>query len=457
MVEDSKATGPIEAPKAMGIGGNEKAMKLVAEMLAGKIIDIRPQLDFTNKLGFTYPAVEQTLGVEGKEVVSILKSLVGKGILRRNFFDKILRCPQCQSMNLRPTTHCPKCGSGNTARGRVLEHFACGYIGLEEEFTVKGRYICPKCKVALRVIGSDYRSQGLLRKCRDCSEIFATPVINWRCLKCSSLTAEDKVNEVDIYSYSFNEAKRSWLEFELKPKLQLVEFLKGRGYEVAENAMVKGRSGAEHSIDILAIRDDGIIAYRIAIGVKVAEDEIGLKDVFDFDDKVYDIGIHDKVLVVVHGLDKEAEKFAGQQRIKVLEVGNLEAILASGVSQPCLEIKNEPFEFRSKSYFTEYLKRCGYEVTENAAVKGRSGAEHHIDILANRDDGIVSHNVAIGTEVSKEPVELEKVFAFDSKAYDAGIQDKVFIAAPGLSREARQFAERQRIRVFEVNELDLSD
>ena len=68
MVEDSKATGPIEAPKAMVIGGNEKAMKLVAEMLAGKIIDISPQLDFTNELGFTYPAVEQTLGVEGKEV-----------------------------------------------------------------------------------------------------------------------------------------------------------------------------------------------------------------------------------------------------------------------------------------------------------------------------------------------------------------------------------------------------
>jgi general secretion pathway protein E len=90
-------------------------------------------------------------------------------------------------------------------------------------------------------------------------------------------------------------------------------------------------------------------------------------------------------------------------------------------------------------------------------VAGRSGAEHDIDILATRDDGIVTHQIAIGIEVATEPVALSKVFAFDDKAYDAGIQDKVFIAVPGLSPEARQFAERQRIRVFEVKELEQSD
>jgi len=32
--------------------------------------------------------------------------------------------------------------------------------------------------------------------------------------------------------------------------------------------------------------------------------------------------------------------------------------------------------------------------------------------------------------------------------------DKVFIAVPGLTKEASQFAERQRIRVFEVEQLE---
>ena len=48
------------------------------------------------------------------------------------------------------------------------------------------------------------------------------------------------------------------------------------------------------------------------------------------------------------------------------------------------------------------------------------------------------------------------MFGFDDKAYDIGIMDKVLIAIPGLSREARQFAQRQKIRVFEVKELEPS-
>ncbi len=460
MAEVNEPTGNTpevaETPPATRVEGNKKAMKLVADMLAGKIVDIRPELDYTSELGFSYPAAERALEVKGEKVVSILESLVDKGILGKDFFERLLRCPQCRSVNLRPTTHCPKCGSGNIARGRVLEHFVCGYVGLEEEFVAKGRYICPKCKVELRTIGSDYQSLGLLRKCHDCDEVFNIPAMKWRCLKCSSLTAEDKVIEVNIYSYSFNEAKRGWLEFELKPKLQLIEFLGECGYEVKENAIVKGRSGAEHRIDILATRDDGIVIHDIAIGIKVAGDEIGLGEIFDFDDKAYDIGIHDKVLVVLPGLRREAEKFASQQRIKVLEVRDLETVLASSAAKPSVKVTREPFEFKSKSQLIEYLKRHGYEVRENAKVNGRSGAAHNIDILATKDDGIVIHHIAIGIEVAGGPIGLDRVFAFDDKAYDIGILDKVFIAVPGLAKEASQFAQRQRIKVFEAKELESS-
>jgi excinuclease UvrABC ATPase subunit len=79
-------------------------------MLAGHTAEIRPQLDFTTELGFIYPTAEKSLGVKGKELASILESLSDKGILKKEFFDKFLRCPQCQSLNLRPSTHCPKCG-----------------------------------------------------------------------------------------------------------------------------------------------------------------------------------------------------------------------------------------------------------------------------------------------------------------------------------------------------------
>jgi len=63
----NKPVEPTENPQAISrLEQNEEAMKLVAEMLAGNIVDIRPQLDFTSELGFTYPAAEQTLKVKGR-------------------------------------------------------------------------------------------------------------------------------------------------------------------------------------------------------------------------------------------------------------------------------------------------------------------------------------------------------------------------------------------------------
>jgi len=302
-------------------------------------------------------------------------------------------------------------------------------------------------------MGADYQSLGVLRKCRDCGEVFSMPLIKWRCLKCSAFVDEDDIEDVTIYSYSIDETKRNWLEFELQPKPQFLEFLRQHGYEVMENARVKGRSGAEHYIDILATRDDGVVTHDIAIGIEIARDKIELDRILDFDVKAYDSGIHDKVLIVIPGLSAEAEKFAGYQRIKVLDPGELETVL-TGSPRPGREIAQEPFAFKSKSQLMQYLEKQGYEVKEKAEVKGRSGAVHNMDMLATRDEGIITHRIAIGIEVDEKPMGLDRVFDFDDKAYDAGILDKVFIAVPGLTREARQFAQRQRIRVFEVGQLE---
>ena len=453
MAEVNKAEKAKEDPKAAsGMLDNEIAIKLVAEMLAGRIVNIKPQYDFTTEMGYTYPAVEQTLNVKGKEALAIMESLAAKDVVNKSFFDRLLRCSRCQSVNLRPSTHCPKCGSGHIARGRILEHFACKYVGLEDEFTAKGRYVCPRCKMELRTIGADYRSQGVLYKCRDCSEIFNVPFLKWRCMKCSSLLSEDEVGEIVIYAYSFDESKRNWLEFELQPKVRFVEFLKQHGYKVTENARVKGRSGAEHYIDILATRDDGVITHTVAIGIEIARERIGLDRILDFDVKAYDGGIHDKILIIIPELGEEARKFATYQRIKVLEPKDME-ILLTGKPQPSPEGVKEPFEFQSRSQLTQYLEKHGYKIKENADVKGRSGAAHSIDILATKDEGIITHRIAIGVEKDEKPMGLDRVFDFDDKAYDAGILDKVFVAVPGLTREAMQFARRQGIKVFEVKQL----
>jgi len=456
-----EADGTIEVAETgqviNGIKEDALAMKLLGAMLAAKIVDIKPQYDFTTELGFIYPVVEQTIQVKGKEAVSILESLGDKGLLKRSFFDKLLRCPRCQSINLRPSIRCPKCASGHIVRGRVLEHLACKYVGVEDEFRAGGRYVCPRCKMELRTMGADYQSRGVLRKCRDCGEVFNVPLTSWVCLKCSSISDDDKVGEVSIYSYSLDETKRNWLEFELQNKAQLLDFLRQHGYIVTGNARVKGRSGAEHCIDIVATRDDGLVSHSIAIGIEIAREKVGLDRVLDFDVKAYDSGFHNKVLIVVPELGEEAKKFAQLQRIEILEPKELEKLLARSVPRAAGEIEKEPFEFKSKSQLVQYLERQGYKVKKNAKVEGRSGAQHNIDILATRDEGIVTHRIAIDIEVGKRPVGLDRVFKFDDKAYDASILDKVIIAIPGLTREARQFARHQGTKVFETGQLESSE
>ncbi len=455
MPEENETHEATQSAASLGsIEDDETAMRLLTGMLAGEIVSIRPQLDFGSETGFTYPTVEHALNTTSKQLAPVLESLAGRGILKSEFFEKLIHCPRCRSVNLRPSTHCARCGSTDIVRGRVLEHLVCKHIGVEDEFAARGKYVCPGCKAELRTDGVDYRSMGVQRKCRACNQVFDVPLFKWSCLKCSVLSNEEEVRETRVYSYRLDEARRSWLEFEIRLKGQFIEFLQQRGYRVTRNARVEGRSGAAHSIDILATRDVGIVTHRIAVEVDLGRNRIELDRIFDFDTKAYDSGFHDKMLIVVAELSGEAASFARQQRIRVLRASELESMLSGGAPSPVGEGVEGPFQFQSRSQLVQHLEKQGYTVRENAGIQGRSGATHSIDILATRDDGVIAHRIAIGTAVGDRPVGLESVFAFDDKAYDARIMDKVFIAVPRLSAEAAEFARQQRIHVLEVKQLD---
>ena len=433
-----------------------EAVKLVKEMLAGKVDEIKPTIDPTIELGFTFPQIESLLGLTTHETINTLELLANENILKKYIYDKLLFCPHCQSPNLRAGLGCPKCGSGNIAKGRILEHFACRNNSLEDEYVDNGKYVCPKCKQELRFLGTDYQSLGINYKCRECGTISSEAAFNLQCLKCSLYFAESEAKETLLCSYRFNEEKRRWLEFELGGKTQFVDFIRNQGYEVAENAMVNSttKSGANHVLDIVARRDDGLITYTIGVGILIDSwgKDVGLAEVFAFDNKVYDLGIHDKVLLALPKLSSEARQFARQQRIKVLEEKDFETILNSPPPTKQKQSSCEPFIFETRTKLLDHLKDSGYKLEEKARVLGRSGVEHTFDILATNDDGIITHTLGISTMVAKDEIGFDDVSSFDTRAYDVGIHDKLLLACPKLSHEAKQFARYQRIKVIEVND-----
>jgi len=439
-----------------GAPDNKDIVDLIKLMVDGHIEEIRPVIDISRECGVSYPQLEPVLGKPPEEIVRILESLAAGGILESRFYDRLIFCPICNSMNLRPSTRCPKCSSGNIARGRILEHLLCGKNGLEEEFLQGGKYICPHCNRPLKFIGTDYRSLGVNYKCQYCGVLSSEIALKWQCLKCSAFFADEEARVNALNSYILNEQSRNRIAFDTGFKAGFIELLKQQGYEVFETVRVssKAGSGAEHILDILAKRSDGLMTFIIGIGVVFSRDnsDIGLEDIFRFDNKVYDLGIHDKVLLAMPSVNSEARQFARRQRIKIFDGRELEEFLA-GVGNlsphPVVEI---PFQYESKARLLEYLHKQGYRTEEKAKIPGRSGAEYTIDIIAYFDDGLFTHTISIGILTGDKEVGLEAVSAYDTKAYDIGIHDKILLVSPVISDEARIFAELQRIRIIEVGD-----
>ncbi len=232
-------------------------------------------------------------------------------------------------------------------------------------------------------------------------------------------------------------------------KSQFIRRLETGGYEVEQGASLLGKSGAEHSFDILAHRDNGFIAYTIAADILASDDQgIDLGQVFAFDDKCYDCGIKDKILVALSKLDSVAAHFAQGQRIRVFQEESLKAFLASPppAKQAEGKISLQP---NASSELAQSLSQLGYKVEGNAKVKGRSGAEYTFDILASLDDGFVAHRLGID-EITAEEVGLNPVSLFDTKAFDTGIREKALLIVGKLAPEAKQFAQQQGIKIIKL-------
>jgi general secretion pathway protein E len=231
---------------------------------------------------------------------------------------------------------------------------------------------------------------------------------------------------------------------------RLAQRLRSQGYEVEQSAVLEGNSSTQHTFDLVARKSDGLVDQMVAVAVAAHDDnqEVSLGEVFTFDDKSYDCGIHDKVFIALPRLDSVASRFAQSQRIKVLDNNSLEAFLAS--PPPTRQDNgNIPTHFGTRTEFLQSLKDSGYRVEEVAKVKGKSSAEYSFDILAEQDEGFIAHRVGIDV-VTDTGVSLNQVSLFDAKAYDTGIYEKVLLTSGELTPEAKQFARQQRIKVIKL-------
>ena len=236
---------------------------------------------------------------------------------------------------------------------------------------------------------------------------------------------------------------------EISPELrtQIREYLEQQGYQVTEGAKLLGKAGIEHTFDMLARRDDGFTSYNVAIGIATGGDrETEAGSIFSLANKAYDCGILDRILIAIPELGQDMKQLARKQRIRVID-GERTGQLFNLKSRPPVR-PEEPVRFGKKADLVKSLADRGYGVREKARVKGRSGIEYTFDILARSKDDQVEHRLAIDFLNGDKEVSLEQVMLFDTKAYEAGVDEKVVVVSTDLSPQAQQFARHQQIKVF---------
>lgn len=439
------------------MGQEESVGKLISEMVSGRIGRISPVLADDSELGFSYPKVEKLLGMNTRDVISLCELLVDENILQRNFHKTIITCPNCGSASLDGKFSCPRCSSANIAMGRLLEHFACGNIAVEDEYKNAGGYICPKCQKKLKFLGTDYRSIGVNYICHVCHEIFTKSVTHWQCLKCACTFKQGEANSKELYSYEKNDSNNleNWLVFEVELKAQFIKRLRNLGYDVQDRGDTKGlssKSGVPHTLSIVARKDNGFVVYTVGVGVLFSSQlqDVSVDKVFRFDEKAFDLGIRDKIIIALPEISENVRFFAQQQRIRLFGYKELATFLATTGASATPKGKKEPLHFQDRTQFLAYLENLGYRVELGVSIEGKSGAKHAFDIVTYYDDGIVSHTMGICFISQPNPVDCGTVMLFNARAYDAGINDKVLIVSPCLSREADQYARKQNTKVILV-------
>jgi len=124
-----------------------------------------------------------------------------------------------------------------------------------------------------------------------------------------------------------------------------------------------------------------------------------------------------------------------------------------GAAHPEVESENDLQDVEGQ--FIRKLKALGYKIERNVTLQGKFRTEYTFDLLARRNNGLISYVTAIAIikHDNGQPIGLTEVFEFDDKCYNCDIWDKVLIALPELDSVGAQFAHGQQIKVLSEENL----
>ncbi|MEA2090002.1 MAG: zinc ribbon domain-containing protein [Thermoproteota archaeon] len=285
------------------------------KFVSGELEKLTPVYD--PKQGYKYSVVEAVVG-EPSLVNEFLNRLYKAGILVRELYDKVVRCPSCGSANVSIRYCCPHCGSFDIKKSALIEHVECGYIDVEEKFREEDKLVCPRCKKQLTKPDVDYRRAGVWCTCNECGRSFDIPVPSHFCRDCHRKFTFENCAYEDVYSYSLSEEARKEAAFGGVMIAPIREFLREHGFKVETPGFLKGKSGASHMFDITAFRK-GQAEDMAVIDLASTEDVVSEQPIIAMFAKIFDVEPNKAYLVAVPKVSDNGKKMAKLYKIELIE------------------------------------------------------------------------------------------------------------------------------------------
>jgi len=311
--------------KASEIYSDGNTQALLRKFTSGEIDVLEPFYD--PKTGYRYPVVEEIVG-DNSLVTPTLNKLCEEKFFEKKLYDKVIYCPHCGLARVSFRYCCPFCKSFNIHKSSMIEHIRCGYIGLEENFNKNTLLACPKCHENLKQINVDYLKASVWCACKDCRKSFDIPVPEHYCTNCHMTSNFEDATIKDIYSYTLSEQIREKLSSHIFLVTPIMESLTQAGFNVESPALLKGKSGAQHSFDIAAFKEipsQGLVVIDLSIS---RESMISEQPVIALFAKTFDISPEKVFLIAIPKLNDNGQKMAELYNIDVIEARNQAEALA---------------------------------------------------------------------------------------------------------------------------------
>ncbi len=174
----------------------EQERSILEEKPTDDLERITSHLKSSSRMSFA--RLSEYSGTENDLLKKCLSQLENEKIIMKISNIKEVLCNQCNSLRILPNFFCPACRSTNFTQGKLIEHFKCGNVSIEDSYKENK---CPKCHKEIKILGVDYKSLDNYYICRDCGDKFPEPAQDYFCVKCSNRFPLEKAKWMSSQGY----------------------------------------------------------------------------------------------------------------------------------------------------------------------------------------------------------------------------------------------------------------